>query len=54
MVKKRSILKVKKDILERELLEIVKKDKNTEKYLKNINKKKIIFVKKQINEYFNK
>ena len=46
--KKRSILKVKKDILERELLEIVKKDKNTEKYLKNMEIKKIIFVKNRL------
>tara|TARA_Y100001935_G_scaffold131326_1_gene108726 strand:- start:608 stop:1510 length:903 start_codon:yes stop_codon:yes gene_type:complete len=46
--KKRSILNVKKDILERELLEIVKKDKNTEKYLKNMEIKKIIFVKNRL------
>ena len=46
--KKRSILKVKKDILERELLEIVKKDKNTEKYLNNMEIKKIIFVKNRL------
>ena len=46
--KKRSILMVKKDILERELLEIVKKDKNTEKYLKNMEIKKIIFVKNRL------
>ena len=46
--KKRSILKEKKDISERDLLEIIKKDKMLEKYLTNRSFKKIIFVKNRL------
>ncbi len=46
--KKRSILNKKKDISERDLLEIVKKDKMLGKYLTNRNIKKIIFVKNRL------
>ncbi|MDC3163689.1 leucine--tRNA ligase [Candidatus Pelagibacter sp.] len=46
--KKRSILNEKKDISERELLEIVKKDKMLGKYLTNRNFEKIIFVKNRL------
>ena len=43
-----SILKVKKDIIERELLEIVKKDKVTNKHLKEKKINKIIFVQNRL------
>ena len=46
--KKRSILNNKKDISERDLLEIVKKDKMLVKYLTNKSFKKIIFVKNRL------
>ncbi len=46
--KKRSILNEKKDISERDLLEIIKKDKMLEKYLTNRSFKKIIFVKNRL------
>ena len=46
--KKRLILKVKKGILEKDLLEIVKKDKIIEKYLHRKDIKKIIFVKNRL------
>ena len=39
---------LKKDIEEKELLEIVKKDKIIEKYLNNKKIKKIIFVKNRL------
>ena len=46
--KKRHILKLKKDILESDLLEFVKKDKIMEKYLNNKAIKKVIFVKNRL------
>ena len=46
--KKRSILNNKKDISERDLLEIVKKDKMLVRYLTNKSFKKIIFVKNRL------
>ena len=46
--KKRSILNNKKDISERDLLEIVKKDKMLVKYVTNKSFKKIIFVKNRL------
>ena len=46
--KKRHILKLKKDILESDLLEIVKKDKIMEKYLNNKAIKKVIFIKNRL------
>ena len=46
--KKRSILNNKKDISERDLLEMVKKDKRLRKYLTNRNFKKVIFVKNRL------
>ena len=46
--KKRALLKVRKDISETELLEIIKKDKISSKYLFNLKIKKIIFVKNRL------
>ena len=46
--KKRTLLKVKKNILEEELLEIVKKDIILNKYLNNKEIKKVIFVKDRL------
>ena len=46
--KKRHILELKKDILESDLLEIVKKDKIMEKYLNNKSIKKVIFIKNRL------
>ena len=42
--KKRSILKLKRDITEKEILEIAKLNQETEKFLKNQKIKKLIFV----------
>ena len=42
--KKRSILKVKRDITEKEILEIIKLKKEAEKFLKDQKIKKIIYV----------
>ena len=46
--KKRAILNTKKEILEKDLLEIVKEDKTVNKYLKDKNIKKVIFVKNRL------
>ena len=46
--KKRSILKVKKDTDESEVLKVIKSDSLTNKHLKNRNMKKIIFVKNRL------
>ena len=46
--KKRAIFNEKKDITEKELLELIKKDKSVEKYIINKNFKKIIFVKNRL------
>ena len=46
--KKRGLLRVKKDIEERTLLEILKKDKSMEKYINNTEIKKIIFVQNRL------
>ena len=46
--KKRSILKVKKDTDESEVLKAIKSDSLTKKHLKNRNMKKIIFVKNRL------
>ncbi len=46
--KKRAILNEKKDITEKELLELIKKDKSVEKYIINKKFKKIIFVKNRL------
>ena len=42
--KKRSLLKVKRDITEKEILEVIKVNEETEKFLKNQKIKKLIFV----------
>ena len=46
--KKRSILKTKKDILEKDLLKIVKEDKTVNKYLEGNKIEKVIFVKNRL------
>ena len=46
--KKRSILKSKKDAEQREILDYVKKDKNTFKYLDNKKIEKVIFIKNKL------
>ena len=46
--KKRSILKVKKDTQEKDLLELIKKDQIIEKYLAKKDIKKVIFVKNRL------
>ena len=50
--KKRLILNVKKDITEKEILELVKKDKITNKHLDEKSNKKNYIYRKSINEYF--
>ena len=42
--KKRAILKVKRDIVEKEVLELIKLDHETEKFFKNQKIKKIVFI----------
>ena len=46
--KKRSILSIKKGIEENDVLDLAKKDKIIEKYLKNKEVKKIIFIKDRL------
>ena len=46
--KKRSILKVKKDTQEKDVLELIKKDQISEKYLDKKDIKKVIFVKNRL------
>ena len=46
--KKRSLFNVKKDIKENDVLEMIKKDNNLNKYLDNKELKKIIFVKNRL------
>jgi leucyl-tRNA synthetase len=46
--KKRALLNTKKGISQTDLLELIKKDRITKKYLNNINIKKIIFVKDRL------
>ena len=46
--KKRKVINAKKDIGERDLLEILKKDNKLEKYLSNAEVKKVIFVKNRL------
>ena len=46
--KKRSILKVKKDIQEKDLIELIKKDQTSKKYLDKKDIKKVIFVKNRL------
>ena len=46
--KKRSILKVKKDIQEKDLIELIKKDQTSRKYLDKKDIKKVIFVKNRL------
>ena len=46
--KKRSILDTKKEILEKDLLKIVKEDKTVNRYLEGKKIKKVIFVKNRL------
>ena len=46
--KKRSVLKANRGILEKDLLNLVKKDKSLDKYLNKANIKKVIFVKDRL------
>ena len=46
--KKRAILKVKRDIVEKEVLELIKLDNETEKFFKDQKIKKIVFVPKRL------
>ena len=46
--RKRALLNVKKDIKETDLLEIVKKDNNAEKYVNNTKINKVIYVQNRL------
>ncbi len=46
--KKRALLKVKKDIEKKHLLEVLMKDNNIEKYLKGKKIEKVIFIKNKL------
>ena len=46
--KKRSVLKVNRGVLEKDLLNLVKRDKSLDKYLNKANIKKVIFVKDRL------
>ena len=46
--RKRALINVEKDMEERILLEIVKKDKNVEKYINNNQIKKVIYVQNRL------
>ena len=48
MEKKRALLNTNKGISQTDLLELIKKDRITKKYLNNIHIKKIIFVKDRL------
>ena len=46
--KKRSVLKANRGVLEKDLLNLVKRDKSLDKYLNKANIKKVIFVKDRL------
>ncbi len=52
--KKRSVLKANRGVLEKDLLNLVKKDKSLDKYLNKTNIKKVIFVKDRLMNFLTK